>query len=157
MCYTLHTRLIPMSIFLLRKNSFTFSVIQCYVHCNGYSLNSLNPSHPKKKKKMDVMEMGEVGFIMGRWEIFKVCLHSWQRNANPLFYEDPHYITCLLFFEFCPLSPPLPCHLPGADTGCFPHWYTDFGHSNLGVPNLILSKTETTIKCNSSFFIKSAT
>ena len=107
MCYTLHTRLIPMSIFLLRKNSFTFSVIQCYVHCNGYSLNSLNPSHPKKKKKkMDVMEMGEVGFIMGGWEIFKVCLHSWQRNANPLFYEDPHYITCLLFFEFCPLSPP---------------------------------------------------
>ena len=31
-----------MSIFLLRKNSFTFSVIQCYPH-------SLNPSHPKKK------------------------------------------------------------------------------------------------------------
>ena len=38
-----------MSIFLLRKNSFTFSVIQCYIHCNGYSLNSLNPSHSKKK------------------------------------------------------------------------------------------------------------
>ena len=22
----------------------------------------------------------------------------------------------------------------GVDTGCFRHWYTDFGHTNLGMP-----------------------
>ena len=26
---------------------------------------------------------------MGGWEIFKFSAHSWQRGANPLFYEDP--------------------------------------------------------------------
>ena len=32
---------------------------------------------------------GRIGFIMGGWEIFKFSSHSWQRGANPLFYEDP--------------------------------------------------------------------
>ena len=25
------------------------------------------------------------------------------------------------------------------DTGCFQHWYTDFGRTNLGVPKFILT------------------
>ena len=33
--------------------------------------------------------MGVVSFIMGGWEIFKASLYSWQRGANPLFYEEP--------------------------------------------------------------------
>ena len=39
------------------------------------------------------LEMGEkpgmgIGFTMWGWDIFKVPLHSWQRDANLLFYED---------------------------------------------------------------------
>ena len=36
--------------------------------------------------------MGEArngGLVFGGWEVFKVSLHSWQRGANTLFYEDP--------------------------------------------------------------------
>ena len=43
------------------------------------------------------------------------------------------------------------------NTGCFQHQYTDFGHTWAGIwacPNLILSKTEPTIKHNSSFLTK---
>ena len=25
-------------------------------------------------------------------------------------------------------------HITGVDTGCFQHWYTDFGHTNFGMP-----------------------
>ena len=45
-------------------------------------------------------------------------------------------LFCLLpLFDISstPSLPPLPCHLPGVDTGCFQHWYTDLEHSNLGV------------------------
>ena len=28
-------------------------------------------------------------FYNGGWDTFKVSLHSWQRGANTLFYEDP--------------------------------------------------------------------
>ena len=63
-----------------------------------------------------------VGFIIGGWKIFKVSLHSWQRCANPLFYEDPSsLLNCLsppqFFSNFEPsphththtsLSPPTP-------------------------------------------------
>ena len=30
--------------------------------------------------------------------------------------------------------------LTGVDTGCFQHQYTDFGHTNLGVPKFNLKK-----------------
>ena len=66
-----------------------------------------------------------VGFIMGGWEISQVSLHSWQRGANPFYFEDLS-LYCLLppFFKFCPTShrpiscclqsspplPPPPCH-----------------------------------------------
>ena len=30
--------------------------------------------------------------------------------------------------------------LKGVDTGCFQHQYTDFGHTNLGVPKFNLTK-----------------
>ena len=30
--------------------------------------------------------------------------------------------------------------LPGVDTGCFQHQYTDFGHTNLGMPKFYLKK-----------------
>ena len=40
------------------------------------------------------------------------------------------------------------------DTDCFRHRYNDFGHTNLGAPNLILSMTETTIRPKFSFLIK---
>ena len=58
-----------------------------------------------------------VGFIMGRWEIFKVSLHSWQRGANPLILWKLPYIAYTSFFKCCqaphPSPPPhkLPCHL----------------------------------------------
>ena len=53
------------------------------------------------------------GFIMGEQEIFKVSLHSWQRGANPLFYEDNPYVAYPTFLKFCsPHTPtPLACHL----------------------------------------------
>ena len=64
-----------------------------------------------------------VCFIMRGWEISQVSLHSWQRGANPLYFEDLS-LYCLLppFFKFCPTShrpiscclqsspPPPPCH-----------------------------------------------
>ena len=43
------------------------------------------------------------------------------------------------------------------NTGCFQHQYTDFGHTWAWIwacPNLTLSKTEPTIKHNSSFLTK---
>ena len=51
--------------------------------------------------------MGVVGFIMGGWEILKASLYSWQRGANPLFYEEPPLLPNPLpppafFFKFCP-------------------------------------------------------
>ena len=49
--------------------------------------------------------MGGVGFIMQGWEIFKVSLHSWQRGAEPLFYEDPLILPIPTFFKFCPTHP----------------------------------------------------
>ena len=44
---------------------------------------------------------GRGWFYNGGWEIFKVSLHSWQRDAKPLLYEDPPIL---------PPPPPLPCH-----------------------------------------------
>ena len=29
-----------------------------------------------------------IGFTMWGWDIFKVSLHGWQKDANALFYED---------------------------------------------------------------------
>ena len=55
------------------------------------------------------------GFIMGGWAIFKVSLHSWQRDANPPIFWRPPYIAYPPFFQilyipFPPnsLSPPTP-------------------------------------------------
>ena len=61
--------------------------------------------------------MRGVGFKLGRWEIFKVSLHSWQRGT-PFFMKIP-YITYPLFQIlstplnhppplFIALSPPTP-------------------------------------------------
>ena len=46
------------------------------------------------------------GFIMGEQEIFKVSLHSWQRGANPLFYEDNPYVAYPTFLKFCSTHTP---------------------------------------------------
>ena len=60
---------------------------------------------------------GGWGVYNGRWEVFKVSLHSLSVGANPLFYEDPPYITYL--FQVFPtptppisLSPPAPFRSP---------------------------------------------
>ena len=56
---------------------------------------------------------GGIGFEMGGWEICKVSLHSWQRSANLLFYEDPPYIayppaTPFSNFDHPSSPPPIP-------------------------------------------------
>ena len=61
---------------------------------------------------MDVMGGGdgefllEIGFIVGEREIFKVSLHSWQKGANPLFYEDNPYVAYPTFLKFCSTHTP---------------------------------------------------
>ena len=53
---------------------------------------------------------------------------------------DSHY-----FFQLCQAFQILLmilkafAKLTGADTGCFRHGYTDFGHTNLGVPKFNLN------------------
>ena len=42
----------------------------------------------------------------GTWEFFKVSLHSWQSNANPLLYENPLYCLPFSFFEILSKLPP---------------------------------------------------
>ena len=51
--------------------------------------------------------------IMGGWGLFNLSLNSWQRDASPLFYEDPYYIAYPSFSNFLQptLSHPFPCHL----------------------------------------------
>ena len=52
---------------------------------------------------------GEIFFGGG---IFKVSLHSWERGANPLFYEDPPVFCTplfgILFNTPAPTTPPHP-------------------------------------------------
>ena len=51
--------------------------------------------------------------IMGGWGLFNLSLNSWQRDASPLFYEDPYYIAYPSFSNFLQptLSHPFPSHL----------------------------------------------
>ena len=48
----------------------------------------------------------------GRWEIFKVSLHSWQRGANPLILWRPPYIAYPPFLKCCPAPLPPTSLLP---------------------------------------------
>ena len=44
---------------------------------------------------------------MGCVKFLGSCLHSQQKGANPLFYEDPPYIAYTPFFKFAPPHPPI--------------------------------------------------
>ena len=69
---------------------------------------------------------GKPGMVRGRgrWEIFKVSLHSLQKGLNALFYEYPHPISPTSLFKILsnPSLPPLPCNLqpPAHSSFCCP-------------------------------------
>ena len=60
-------------------------------------------------------------------------LHEKKKKASEKLTQDhPDVSNVLIYLKFSS------CHgmlaLSGADTACFGHWYTDFGHANLGAP-----------------------
>ena len=69
---------------------------------------------------------GGWGVYNGRWEVFKVSLHSLSVGANPLFYEDPPYMTYLFQVFSTPTphvpftSSPLPLTTPVISVVLFP-------------------------------------
>ena len=102
--------------------------------------HSSNPTSQKKKNGYNrgdekfLLEMGGkpgMGFIIGKWETFKVSVHSWQRGANPLILWRPPYIAYPPIFKCCPAShPQLPCHFQPPPSlsfllSCFFSWMGD--------------------------------
>ena len=71
------------------------------------------------------VEMWERGYNgEERWEILKISLHSWQKGASPLFYEDPPYIAFPVFSSF--VYPPPHTYLsPPTLIPTWFNWYPD--------------------------------